>query len=398
MMSGATPEFEPGKHPDLPPPNGRTGTLAWLRNNLFSSITNSILTIFAVWILYGVLPPIIDWYMISAVWAGSSAAPCQVKTGGAIDGVCWPFVRVWFWNLMTGQYPKDSIWRLTVLGLFIIIGFGWTLTPGSPRKIPVAVFMIASTPVISKALIYGGYGLPPIPVNAFGGLGLNLFYLVAGALWMLPLGILFALGRQSRLPVIRFLCLIIVQFFRGVPFIAILFASSVMLPLFFMGETNIDRISITQFGLTFYFSAYIAELIRAGILAVPKNKIETAKASGMKPWKITVYIILPEALRVTIPGLTNTTIGLLKATTLVMIIGQLDLISMVSMVSTSIEWLGFMTSGFGFAAIIYFCLSFGLVCLGRYLERKFQPDPDCKRNFATSPNAVEATYLGQSLA
>jgi len=397
-MSVPISEYEVGKHPDLPPPPGTVGVWVWLKNNLFSSATNSIQTVFALWMLYGIISSVVDWFVISAVWSGVDADACKTTDGGWINGQCWPFVSAWFEGMMLGRYPDGELWRLVATGIFIAFGFGWSLIRSAPWKIPVAVSMVVLTPFVAKALIFGGLGLSMISTTELGGFTLNLFYLMIGALWALPVGILLALGRQSRMPLIRILCFAVIEFFHGMPFIILLFTSSVVYPLFVPEGTEFDKIVRVQFGVTLYFSTYVAELIRRGMQAVPTKEIEAARASGIAPWRMTTNVILLEALRVAIPGLTNITVSLVKATTLIGMVGQLDFLGVINVAGTSTDWLGFIPSGYAFAFVVFACVCFSISGFGRYLESRFPPSEACKRNFAANPSAADATHAGHSLA
>jgi general L-amino acid transport system permease protein len=397
-MQAKEKKFAAGNHPDLPPPAGSVGPWVWLKTNLFSSVLSSILTVVGVWFLYEISLDVINWLIIDAVWSGSGANDCRRSDGGPIDGFCWLFIREYFWHLMIGRYPNSEVWRLAAMGLFIVTGYGWLLIKSAPWKVPVAIFMVISTPFVAKVLMFGGLGLSGIRSNEFGGLALNIFYLVIGLQWALPVGVLIALGRQSNMPLVRFLCLTLIAFFRGPPFLIFLFGSSVALPLFLSEGTYIDKLIRVQFMLALYFSTYIAGIIRGGMQAVPAGLIETARASGMRNSKIFIRVILPETLKLVVPGVCNTTISLIKVTTIIFAVGQFDFVGMIQIAGTSPDWLGYLRSGYVFAAVVFFCLCFSVSCLGRYLEKQYPPSAESKRNFAANPIAADVTHAGHSLA
>ncbi|MED5460661.1 MAG: amino acid ABC transporter permease, partial [Pseudomonadota bacterium] len=243
--------------------------------------------------------------------------------------------------------------------------------PKLPFKRWVAVFALVGFPVIAYVLLHGGYfDLPRVPTHRWGGLMLTLLLATVGMVGALPIGIVLALGRRSNMPIVKSFCVIFIEFWRGVPLITVLFMASVMLPLFLPSDMSVDRLVRALIGLTLFQSAYMAEVIRGGLQAIPKGQEEAAAALGMTYWKRMGLIILPQALKMMIPGIVNTFISLFKDTTLVMIIGLFDLLGIVQAALADSRWLGFSLEGYVFAAFMFWIFCFSMSRYSQYLERK----------------------------
>ena len=351
-------------HPDLPPPATSVGVIGWMRKNLFSSPINSLLTLASLYLLFKYVPPVIRWAFLDANWVGSTRDACTN------DGACWVFIKVRFMQFMFGFYPPDQYWR--VVTAFAIFGFliAWLLIDKTPKKSWVAAFTILVYPVIAFVLFYGGMGLPVVPTNKWGGLMLTLILATIGMFFALPFGIILALGRRSEMPIPRMLSIMFIELWRGVPLITVLFMSSVMLPLFMPEDFRIDKLVRALIGISLFQSAYMAEVIRGGLQALPKGQQEAADALGLSYWQAMFLVILPQALKTVIPGIVNTFIELFKDTTLVLIIGLMDLLAIIQAAFTDTKWLGFSVEGYVFAGVIYWIFCFSMSQYSQHLERK----------------------------
>ncbi len=350
---------------DLPPPSTSVGLVGWLRKNLFSSPGNSILTLFGLYLVYLLVPPAIQWAFIDADWSGSTREACSQ------EGACWVFVTVRFKQFMFGFYPPEEYWRVIVAFSLVGVLVAWLLIEKTPKKGPVALFTIFCYPIIAYFLFYGGaFGLPAIETHKWGGLMLTLVLAIIGMFCALPIGIVLALGRRSSMPIAKSLSIIFIEFWRGVPLITVLFMSSVMLPIFMPEEMHIDKLLRALIGIIFFQSAYMAEVVRGGLQAISRGQYEAAEALGLSYWKTMVFIILPQALKLVIPGIVNTFIALFKDTTLVLIIGLFDLLAVVQSAFADPKWLGFSVEGYAFVAFIYWISCFSMSRYSMYLERK----------------------------
>jgi general L-amino acid transport system permease protein len=352
-----------------PVPHGKTSTrspLRWIRKNLFTGWVNSLLTIFCLWLLWEIIPPLLNWAFLQANWLGSTRADCTKA------GACWVFIHERFGQFMYGLYPHDQRWRIN---LALVIGL-LTLIPLFLKKMPYRGRYLAGWAVIYPLLVwwllFGGFlGLDRVETRLWGGLTLTLIIAAVGIAGALPLGILLALGRRSTMPVVRMLSIIFIEFWRGVPLITVLFMSSVMLPLFLSEGMSIDKLIRALVGVILFQSAYVAEVVRGGLQALPKGQYEAAESLALGYWKTQALVILPQALKLVIPGLVNTIIALFKDTSLVIIIGLFDLFSSVQQATVDPAWLGMSTEGYVFAALIYWIFCFSMSRYSQHLEKRF---------------------------
>ncbi|TPG61834.1 amino acid ABC transporter permease [Ewingella americana] len=348
-------------------PGTPVGTaVLWARKNLFSSWFNSLLTLFCLWLLWIVIPPLFNWVIFQANWVGTTRADCTKQ------GACWVFVHARFGQFMYGLYPFEERWRIN---LTLIVGL-LTLIPmfvrAMPRRGRYITAWIVLFPIFTWFMLYGGFfGLPVVETRQWGGLTLTLIIAAVGIAGALPLGILLALARRSRLPIVRILSVIFIEFWRGVPLITVLFMSSVMLPLFMHEGTNIDKLVRALVGVVLFQSAYVAEVVRGGLQALPKGQTEAAESLALGYWRTQGLVILPQALKMVIPGLVNTIIALFKDTSLVIIIGLFDLFSSVQQATVDPAWLGMSTEGYVFAAAVYWIFCFSMSRYSQHLERRF---------------------------
>lgn len=340
--------------------------MQWARRNLFSSISNSLLTLFCLWLLWVAIPPLLNWAIFQANWIGTTRNDCTR------DGACWVFIHARFGHFMYGLYPAAEIWRINfalTIGLLSILPMFLKSIPYRGRYI--AVWAVAY-PLIAWWLLYGGFGgLSRVETYQWGGLTLTLIIAAVGIAGALPLGILLALGRRSTLPIIRMLSVVFIEFWRGVPLITVLFMSSVMLPLFLTEGTTIDKLLRALVGVILFQSAYVAEVIRGGLQALPKGQYEAAESLGLGYWRMQGLVILPQALKMVIPGLVNTIISLFKDTSLVIIIGLFDLFSSIQQATVDPTWLGMSTEGYVFAAMVYWIFCFSMSRYSQHLESRF---------------------------
>lgn len=350
--------------PSLPAPKSEIGVVGWLRANLFSSWPNAILTLAALYVVYLVVPPILNWAIFDADFVGTSRDDCT--SGGA----CWVFVTIRFDQFIYGFYPPDERWRPTLaIGLGLVC-LCYVLADRLPYRGKVAAFLCVPYPIIAFFLLSGGLGLEKVETSKWGGLLLTMVIAGVGISASLPIGIALALGRRSNMPVVRMLCIGFIEFVRAVPLITILFMSLVILPLFLPPGSNFDQLLRALIGVSLFAAAYMAETIRGGLQAIPKGQYEAAMALGLSYWQMMRLIVLPQALRIVIPAIVSSFIGLFKDTTLVLIIGLIDLLAMVQLAVTDSKWIGLSTEGYAFCAIVFFVFCFGMSRYSMYLERK----------------------------
>lgn len=351
--------------PQQAAPVANRGLIGWLRTNLFSGPINSLVTLAGLYGLYLLLVPTINWAIIEADWLGNSREACV--SGGA----CWVFISNRLQQFTYGFYPDDQIWRINLTFVLFVLQLLWLALPRLPFKAWIAAFMLLIFPFIAYGLLYGGWlGLEVVPTHRWGGLTLTLIIAIVGIIAALPIGTLLALGRRSSMPIVRSLSVVFIEFWRGVPLITVLFMSSVMLPLFVPEELTLDKLIRAMIGIVFFQSAYIAEVVRGGLQAIPKGQSEAAEALGLNYSKTMLLIVLPQALKLMIPGIVNTFIALFKDTSLVLIIGLFDLLAIVQAGLADSKWLGYATEGYVFAALVYWVFCYAMSKYSQYLERK----------------------------
>ncbi len=348
-----------------PPITERVTVLAWLKHNLFSTWYNSLLTILVGYLLYLVLVPFFRWAVLDATIAGDSKAACD------FGGACWTLVKVRLGQYVYGLYPEDQRWRVNLALVIAALAMVPLFLERFRHRLTYAVGLVVVYPIVGYALFYGGWmGLPVVETPRWGGLFLTLVIAGVGITASLPLGILLALGRRSEMPVIRSLCVAFIELVRGVPLVTILFMASVMLPLFLPAGVNFDKLMRALVGVALFSAAYMAEVIRGGLQAIPKGQYEAAMALGLGYWQMTGLVILPQALRMVIPGIVNTFIGLFKDTSLVTIIGLFDLLGMAKLIVTDPQWLGLAAESYIFAAFGFWIFCFAMSRYSQHVERR----------------------------
>lgn len=338
----------------------------WLRRRIFASWRDALLSLAVALILGAIAWTILPWALFKATWTAASRADCV--PGGA----CWGFVAAKASQFIYGFYPPLERWRPDTVFALLIAGLTWLMVPRIPGKGYAGLFMMVVLPVVTFVLLHGGVaGLPVVPSDKWGGLLLTLILAVSGISFSLPFGALFALGRRSQMPLVRWFCIGFIEFCRGVPFITVLFMAIVMLPFFLPSGMKPDPLALAVVGIIFYEAAYMAEVVRGGLQALPKGQYEAAMALGFGYWRTMLYIILPQAIRKVVPGIVNTTISLLKNTTLVMVVGLFDLLNIVSAGVADPLWVGSQAEGYFVVGLVFWLMSFGLSCYSRAIEGGF---------------------------
>lgn len=433
---------------EMPAPAGQKGLVFWLRTNLFPDIPNTIMTLIALYVIYRVVPPLIDFAFLSPVWSGENREACATAAQGGVKedgwfGACWTYVGANMKLFIYGRYPLDELWRVNLVFFTFIIGTAGLLMPTLPYKRENLIFMLGVFPIAAFILLTGGHveldgfllsgfimdpsftafwldfiiltgilagvgfviargtesdptpyirnvligmgilavvmlvisaplGFEHVETEIWGGLLVTLVIAITGIVVSLPLGILLALGRRSHMPAVKLISVIFIEFWRGIPLITVLFMSSVMLPLFLPEGVSFDKLLRALIGVALFQSAYMAEVIRGGIQALPKGQYEGAMALGLSYWQMMQKIILPQALKLVIPGIVNTFIGLFKDTTLVLIIGLFDFLGQIQSSYSDPTWatpVQAMT-GYLFAATVYWVFCFSMARYSIFMERR----------------------------
>jgi general L-amino acid transport system permease protein len=356
-----------------PPPVASAAAPAWTRARLFDGAFNTALTLVSVAIIAALAWPTLKFLIIDAVWTGSSRADCLPETVGREVGACWPFIKAKFTQFMYGFYPASEQWRVNVtytLGVILLVPL---LIPGVPWKGLNAVLFFGVFPIVGFFLLVGGvFGLQHVETRLWGGLLVTLVISFTGIIFSLPLGIVLALGRRSELPLVRTSCVIFIEFWRGVPLITVLFFATYMLPFFLPDNWRIDGLARVLIGIVLFAGAYMAEVVRGGLQAIPRGQFEGAMALGLGYWRMMGFVILPQALRLVIPGIVNSFIALFKDTTLVLIVAIFDLLGQLRAAFADPAWATPVTlfTGFAFAGMIYFVVSFGMSRYALFMERR----------------------------
>ncbi|MCW5685959.1 MAG: amino acid ABC transporter permease [Pseudolabrys sp.] len=358
-----------------PPPVASHGVWARTRERLFSGPFNIVLTVVSAVVIAAVAVPLLRFLLIDAIWDGASRVDCLAETVGRPVGACWPFIGAKFTQLVYGFYPWGQHWRVDltfVLGAVLLVPL---LIPRAPWKLANAILFFGVYPIVAFYLLVGGrFGLDHVETRSWGGLLVTLVVAGTGIVVSLPLGILLALGRRSQMPIVHSLSVVFIEFWRGVPLITILFFSSYMLPLFLPGTWTLDALLRVLIGTALFASAYMAEVVRAGLQAIPRGQIEAGQALGLGYWRIMGLIVMPQALRLVIPGIVNTFIGLFKDTTLVLIVAIFDFLGQMRAAFADPNWAtpNTLFTGFAFAGIVYFLFCFGMSRYSLFVEHRLK--------------------------
>lgn len=369
------------------PPISQIGAILWLRTNLFSSWINTVLTATSLYFLYLMIPPLLDWMFFNASFSFGTinffgfdikfSEEMATNSNCGRVGACWPYIYEKLYMYTYGFYPRTETWRpnivfgLTAL-LFVII----PLVKNYKYKDRVILSLIVIYPIVSYVLISGGFGLlPVVETHLWGGLLLTLVIASVGIIVSFPIGVLLALGRQSELRVIKLFSILFIEFVRAVPLITILFMASFVLPLFLEpGNNSIDKLLRALVGISLFQAAYFAEVVRGGLQAIPRGQYEAADAIGLSYFQKNALIVLPQALKISIPNIVGSSISLFKDTTLVLIIGLLDMLAMVGLTTADPYWLGRETEGYVFVTIVMWVMLYSMSRYSRKLELRFNTE------------------------
>ena len=344
-----------------------------LNKNINTSNFNAVLSLSIILLIIFALPPLLNWFIFDANISGDTKEAC---TGG---GACWVYIKVWFNRFMYGMYPNPEQWRINVTFIavlaFTAAGF---FVPEKFRNY-LSLYYTILLPIISFILIYylvsgGSFGLEWVETGAWGGLSLTFMVSFFSLIFCFPLGMMLALGRRSDLPIVKYSSLSFIEFWRGVPLITVLFMSAVMFPMFLPDGTYIDKLIRVVVAITLFEAAYTAEVIRGGLQAISRGQYDAAKSLGMGYWKLHIFVILPQALKLVIPGIANTFLALVKDTPLIFVVGLLEVVGMLNLAKTNPEWLGFSMEGYVFAGIIFFIICFSMSKYSQKLELKYNTD------------------------
>ena len=340
-----------------------------LNKNINSNWFNAILTSLIIFVLIKNIPPLLNWLFFDADFIGTSKEECSR------EGACWIFVNVWFKRLIYGLYPNSEIWRIN-LSFLMLIGLVISAFFVAPKiKKYIIIFLLFIFPFIAMNLISGGnFGLEWVETPAWGGLSLTFIISIFALLFCFPVGMFLALGRRSSAPIVRYSSIGFIEFWRGVPLITVLFMASVMMPMFLPDGVYMDKLVRVIIAITLFEAAYMAEVIRGGLQALPRGQYDAGKSLGMGYWRMHLLVILPQALKLVIPGVANTFLALVKDTPLILVVGLLELVGMIDMAKTNPEWLGFATEGYVFAGVVFWIICYSMSRYSQYLERKYKTD------------------------
>ena len=344
-----------------------------LNKNINTTTFNAILTLVIIFLIIKALPPSLSWMILDANISGDSKDAC---TG---SGACWTYIKVWFRRFMYGMYPNEQHWRINTAFILVITLGTFGLFATEKMKKYLALYYVFIYPIMAFLIIYylisGGYfGLEWIETGAWGGLSLTFIVSFFCLIFCFPLGMILALGRRSSLPAVRYISIGYIEFWRGVPLITVLFMSSVMFPMFLPEDFFMDKLVRVIIAITLFEGAYCAEVIRGGLQSLPRGQYDAAKSLGMGYWKMHIFVILPQALKLVIPGICNTFLALVKDTPLIFVVGLAEIAGMLALAKTNPKWLGFAMEGYIFAAIIFWIICYAMSKYSYNLEAKYKTE------------------------
>ncbi|VFR22317.1 Glutamate Aspartate transport system permease protein GltK (TC 3.A.1.3.4) [plant metagenome] len=347
-----------------PPPGNHVGAWAWIRSQLFASPLNALVTILCVWFVLASVPALLDWAFLSANYTAQNAQECR-----ASSGACWAFIIEKHRLILFGTYPYDEQWRPLIACVLLV---AVVVCSGMRRFWNLSLLGIWIGGMGAAALLmWGGVlGLEYVETARWGGLPVTLILSTFGIAFAFPFGVLLALGRRSRMPAIKALCVVYIELIRGVPLISLLFMSSVMLPLFLPVGVTFDKLLRAQIAIILFAGAYIAETVRGGLQAIPKGQYEGADSLGLSYWQQMRLIILPQALKIVIPPLVGIFIALFKDTSLVVVIGIFDLTLAAKAALSDAAWRGFGVEAYVFISLVYFVFCFSMSRYSQALENR----------------------------
>ena len=350
---------------DRPAPKDIIGPIAWMRNNLFSSFFNIILTLLIGAALVSILPSILDWLFFSANWVGETQDDCTK------EGACWVFISAWSKQIFYGSYPQGELWRvnLVLVLLAVVITLSFLLPQQKRNKIAIPAFM--ALPFISLLFLDGSYlGLEQVTTNLWGGFSLNVMIAAASMIIAFPLGFLWALGRQSDMPFARSVSITCIEFFRGTPILALFFMGSVMLPLFFPADMTVDKLLRVWIILVLFMASYMAEVFRSGFQAISNGQYEAADSLGLGYWQKTLLIIYPQVIKVSMPNILATFVMVFKNTVFLLVIAVPEMLQVVMSALTNSNWLGgHAIEGYLFVGFVFWLSCFSMSMLASSIEK-----------------------------
>ena len=344
-----------------------------INKNINTNHFNAILTLLIIFTIIKSTPPILSWFIIDANISGDTKEAC---TG---SGACWTYIKIWLRRFVYGMYPNDLQWRINISFILLIaLAFVGYFATEKLKKF-LTLYYVVIYPIIAFILIYylisgGSFGLMWVETGAWGGLSLTFIVSFFCLIFCFPLGMFLALGRRSTLPTLRYVSVGFIEFWRGVPLITVLFMSSVMFPMFLPEDFFMDKLVRVIIAISLFEAAYVAEVIRGGLQALPRGQYDAAKSLGMGYWKMHIFVILPQALKLVIPGIANTFLALIKDTPLIFVVGLLELVGMLNLAKTNPKWLGFAMEGYVFAAIIFWIICYAMSKYSYNLEAKYKTE------------------------
>ena len=351
------------KTESLKPPVTSVGVIGWVKSNLFNGIFNSFLTIITLYFLWKTVPPFLRWAFIDSVWH-TTGAVCRDSAGA-----CWSIIPANIRFILFGFFPYESQWR-PFLAMILLVGLLYYSQNRKHWKKSLIYAWIIGLFIMGLLMKGGLFGLSPVESTQWGGLPLTLLLAVFGLTAAYPLGVLLALGRQSKMRAIKLLCVLYIELIRGVPLISLLFMSSVVFPLFLPEGVTINKILRAQVAIILFTAAYIAEVVRGGLQGMSRGQYEAAESMGLNYYQTMRLVILPQALKIVIPPTVSILISAFKDTSLVVIIALYDLLRTTQSVLSNPEWMGFSREAYIFIGILYFLGCFSMSNYSRKLEKE----------------------------
>ncbi len=344
-----------------------------LNKNINTNTFNAVLTLLIIFAIIKSTPPFLSWFIIDATISGDTKEAC---TG---TGACWTYIKIWLNRFIYGMYPNELQWRINISFIALIALAFVGLLPSEKIKKFLTLYYVVIYPIIAFVLIYylisgGAFGLEWVETGAWGGLSLTFIVSFFCLIFCFPVGMFLALGRRSDLPTVRYISIGFIEFWRGVPLITVLFMSSVMFPMFLPEDFFMDKLVRVIIAISLFEAAYVAEVIRGGLQALPRGQYDAAKSLGMGYWKMHIFVILPQALKLVIPGIANTFLALVKDTPLIFVVGLLEIVGMLNLAKTNPKWLGYAMEGYVFAAIIFWIICYAMSKYSYNLEIKYKTD------------------------
>tara|TARA_Y100001970_G_scaffold221229_1_gene271884 strand:+ start:1338 stop:2609 length:1272 start_codon:yes stop_codon:yes gene_type:complete len=344
-----------------------------INKNINTNTFNAVLTLLIIFVIFKSIPPIFSWFILDANISGDTREAC---TG---TGACWTYIKIWIRRFIYGMYPNEFQWRINISFIILIALAFVGYFPSEKLKKFLTLYYVIIYPIIAFILIYflisgGSLGLVWVETGAWGGLSLTFIVSFFCLIFCFPVGMFLALGRRSSLPTLRYISVGFIEFWRGVPLITVLFMSSVMFPMFLPEDFFMDKLVRVIIAISLFEAAYVAEVIRGGLQALPRGQYDAAKSLGMGYWKMHILVILPQALKLVIPGIANTFLALVKDTPLILVVGLLEIVGMLNMAKTNPEWLGYSMEGYVFAAIIFWIICYAMSKYSYNLELKYKTE------------------------